>query len=35
MTSKVVLDFDTTALAANRIGPKDFAEEVKTAAVVE
>jgi len=35
MTSKVVLDFDTTALAALRKGPKEFAEEVKTAAVVE
>lgn len=35
MKSKVVLDFNTAALAAHRIGPKEFTEEVKTASVVE
>ena len=35
MTNKVVLDFDSAALAALRKGPKEFAEEVKVAAVVE
>lgn len=32
---QVVLNFDAGALSALRKGPKEFAEEVKTAAVVE
>lgn len=32
---QVVLNFDAGALPALRKGPKEFAEEVKTAAVVE
>jgi predicted HTH domain antitoxin len=33
--SQIVLDFDADAMAAVRKGPQEFAQEVKTAAVVQ
>jgi predicted HTH domain antitoxin len=33
--TEIVLDFDAGAMSALRKGPRDFAKEVKTAAVVQ